>query len=65
MPALKKINNGENIYMNPGSVSIPKENSHHGYMILEDMSYSENSEDIGPVAEWKKLDGEVLWNYTL
>lgn len=65
VPALKKINNGENIYMNPGSVSIPKENSHHGYMIIEDMSYSENSEDIGPVAEWKKLDGEVLWNYTL
>lgn len=22
-------------YMNPGSVSIPKENSHHGYMTLE------------------------------
>ena len=24
------------IYMNPGSVSIPKENSPHSYMILED-----------------------------
>lgn len=23
-------------YLNPGSVSIPKENSHHSYMILED-----------------------------
>lgn len=23
-------------YINPGSVSIPKENSHHGYMTLED-----------------------------
>lgn len=23
------------IYMNPGSVSIPKEDSHHGYMIIE------------------------------
>ena len=22
-------------YMNPGSVSIPKENSHHGYMVFE------------------------------
>ena len=26
-------------YMNPGSVSIPKENSAHGYMILEDKSF--------------------------
>ena len=36
------------IYMNPGSVSIPKEGSAHGYMILSD-----------GVAEWKTLDGEV------
>ena len=27
------------IYMNPGSVSIPKENSAHSYMILEDRFY--------------------------
>ena len=38
----------EYIYMNPGSVSIPKEGSAHGYMILSDN-----------VAEWKTLDGEV------
>lgn len=33
--------------MNPGSVSIPKENSEHSYMI------SENG-----VFEWKNLEGE-------
>lgn len=35
-------------YINPGSVSIPKENSWHGYVILE------NGEFI-----WKNLEGEV------
>ena len=39
------------IYMNPGSVSIPKENSEHSYMILEDKFY------------WKNLDGEVYMEY--
>ncbi len=29
-------NCGEFHYLNPGSVSIPKENSHHGYMILDE-----------------------------
>ena len=41
------------IYMNPGSVSIPKENSAHGYMILSDSA-----------AEWKTLAGEV-WKRVL
>ena len=36
------------IYMNPGSVSIPKENSEHSYMILDDKFY------------WKNLDGEEI-----
>lgn len=36
------------IYMNPGSVSIPKEDSEHSYMILSDH-----------VAEWKTLEGRV------
>jgi hypothetical protein len=40
------------IYMNPGSVSIPKENSHHGYMILEDSHF-----------EWKDLDGNVIFEF--
>lgn len=34
-------------YMNPGSVSIPKENSENSYMILSDYFY------------WKNLDGDV------
>lgn len=34
-------------YLNPGSVSIPKENSAHSYMILEDKFY------------WKDLDGNT------
>lgn len=38
---------GEFRYMNPGSVSIPKENSKHGYMIIEDHFL------------WKDLDGNV------
>ena len=33
------------IYMNPGSVSIPKENSAHSYMILEDRFYWKDIED--------------------
>ena len=35
-------------YMNPGSVSIPKEDSAHGYMTVENGSFF-----------WKKLDGTV------
>ena len=36
----------ENLYLNPGSVSIPKEGSAHGYMVLED-----------DIAVWKDLSG--------
>ena len=36
----------DNLYLNPGSVSIPKENSAHGYMTLQD-----------GVLVWKDLDG--------
>lgn len=35
-------------YVNPGSVSIPKENSEHGYILLEDN-----------MLRWKNLDGEI------
>ena len=41
-------------YMNPGSVSIPKENTPRGYMILEDEKIIH-----------KNLEGEVLAVYTL
>ena len=39
----------ENLYLNPGSLSIPKENSPHSYMTLEDSIF-----------QWKELaSGEV------
>lgn len=39
---------GHNLYLNPGSVSIPKEGSAHGYMVL-----TENE------VLWKDLDGVI------
>jgi len=38
------------VYVNPGSVSIPKNGSAHSYMILEDNSF-----------KWKDLDSDVTW----
>ena len=40
------------IYMNPGSVSIPKENSPHSYMILEDCVFT-----------WKDLETLSQYRY--
>ena len=37
-----------NLFLNPGSVSLPKENTPHGYMMLDDDGFS-----------WKHLSGEV------
>ena len=37
----------DNLYLNPGSVSIPKEGSSHSYMVLEDKTIT-----------WKNLCGE-------
>ena len=45
---------GDYIYVNPGSVSIPKEDSVHGYILLCD-----------EVMEWKDLDGTVWKRHTL
>ena len=42
------------LYINPGSVSIPKENSPHGYLILE-----------GNHLTWKSLDGTPYMEYLL
>lgn len=42
------------LYCNPGSVSIPKENTPRGYMIVDDSSITH-----------KKLDGEVVEKYNL
>ena len=39
-------------YMNPGSVSIPKENSEHSYMILENGAFW-----------WKTLEGETYLDF--
>ena len=47
------VNNGY-IYMNTGSVSIPKENSHHGYMTIEEGEFL-----------WKDLDGNVKNSFSL
>lgn len=42
------------LYLNPGSVSIPKENSEYSYMIFEDYEFV-----------WKNLDGMVYMNYKI
>ena len=39
-------------YLNPGSVSIPKENSRHGYMTMEKGQFL-----------WKDMEGNVLRTY--
>ena len=40
-----------NYYLNPGSVSLPKEGTRRGYIIMDDKAESQ--------FEWKTLDGEV------
>lgn len=45
---------GDYIYMNPGSVSIPKEDSWHGYMVLEQGRFL-----------WKDLEGAVRMEFAL
>ena len=42
------------LYMNPGSVSIPKNGSYPGYMVIAGREFL-----------WKDLDGEVQNRYTL
>jgi len=42
------------VYINPGSISIPKENSWHGYLILEDGRFT-----------WKDLDSNTKLEYLL
>ncbi len=41
-------------YCNPGSVAMPKENTPHGYMTLEDGVFT-----------WKTLDGETYRTYRI
>ena len=47
IPAWERFGQG-NLYVNPGSVSIPKAGSAHGYMILQ-----------GEALYWKTLDGQT------
>ncbi len=50
-----KCENYENIiYINPGSASIPKEESHHGYMIFDEGSFL-----------WKDFDGKEIMSYNM
>ena len=42
------------IYLNPGSVALPKEDSPHGYMIWEENTFL-----------WKTLEGEIYKTFTL
>ena len=53
IPAWESFGNG-NVYVNPGSVSIPKGDSRHGYMML-------NDEGIF----WKDLAGEIFHTMSL
>ncbi len=47
IPAWEEFGNG-NLYLNPGSVSIPKAGSHHSYMIMNEGVFT-----------WHTLDGEI------
>lgn len=53
IPAWETFGSG-NLYLNPGSVSIPKAGSVHSYMLLQDSRCS-----------WHSLDGEVYHEVTL
>ena len=53
IPAWEPFSNG-NLYLNPGSVSIPKNGSWHGYMTLEDGKFL-----------WKDLDGCVQMEHEM
>ena len=50
VPALTEFGQG-NLYLNPGSVSIPKENSPHSYMTLE-----------GNTMQWKELESSAVFH---
>lgn len=52
VPAFEEKDNF--IYVNPGSISIPKENSEHGYILLD-----------GNTLKWKNLDGKVYMERTI
>lgn len=51
IPACRTHDNGI-LYVNPGSVSIPKKNSEHQYLIFENLVFT-----------WKEMSGTVLKEY--
>ena len=53
IPAWEPFGDG-NLYLNPGSVSIPKAGSEHSYMILQ-----------GREISWKTLTGEIFHHMEL
>ena len=50
VPAWTEFGQG-NLYLNPGSMSIPKENSPHSYMTLE-----------GNTMQWKELESSAVFH---
>ena len=50
VPAWTEFGQG-NLYLNPGSVSIPKENSPHSYMTLE-----------GNTMQWRELESSAVFH---
>ncbi|HAZ90607.1 MAG TPA: phosphodiesterase [Eubacterium sp.] len=50
-------------YINPGSVSIPKEGSHHGYIMMENHRFVfkdvETGLETGLIYEWKRKDRNI------
>lgn len=50
VPAWTEFGQG-NLYLNPGSVSIPKENNPHSYMTLE-----------GNTMQWKELESSAVFH---
>ena len=53
VPTVEQFGNG-NLYLNPGSTSIPKENSPKSYMILENRRFT-----------WHDLDGKEYKDFSL
>ena len=53
VPAWEAFGSG-NLYLNPGSISLPKENTPAGYMIM-----------TADECQWKTMDGSVYHTLTL
>ncbi|MGI5888061.1 MAG: phosphodiesterase [Oscillospiraceae bacterium] len=51
VPAWESLESGRFMYINPGSVSIPKEESRHSYLTLTDRKF-----------EWKDVETGDVWH---